>query len=85
MKVICIKKSTTISTNGHPIGVEPLHINVGDQFDVNDEYLERDKAIYISNHTDGNHYSIWRDDFITLEEWREYQIDKIISNNGPTK
>ena len=81
MKVICIKKSITISTNGHPIGYEPLNINVGDQFDVNDEYLERDKDIYISNHTDGNHYSLWRNDFITLDKWREHQLNTLLNES----
>jgi len=78
MKVICINETTSISTNGHPIGIETLYINVGDQFEVNDEYLVRDKDIYVTNHTDGNRYSLWRSDFIKLEEWREQKLNQLI-------
>lgn len=78
MKVICIKETTSISTNGHPSGIETLYINVGDQFDVHDEYLITNQDIYTTNHTDGNHYSLWREDFIALDKWREQQINKII-------
>ena len=81
MKVICIRPSVSISTNGHPIGVEPIYINEGDIFDVHDEYLkERDDNIYTTNHTDGNYYSLYRKDFeiFTIEKYREQQINKII-------
>lgn len=78
MIVVCIKKSVTISTNGHPIGVDPLYINVGDKFDVFDEYIKGYEDIYSTNHTDGNRYSLWKEDFITLDKWREQQLNKLI-------
>ena len=81
MIVVCINETTSISTNGHPIGIETLYINVGDQFDVNDEYLKGYEDIYTTNHTDGNRYSLWKKDFISLDKWREHQLNKILNES----
>ena len=57
----------------------PYHqFNIGDKYQLS--YLqpsEEDKVMYI-NLTDNSSITVLKSDFVTLEQWRQLQINKII-------
>lgn len=72
MKVICITECE------YSLGSTYHQFNIGDKYQLS--YLqpsEEDKIMYI-NLTDNSSITVLKSDFVTLEEWRQQQINKII-------
>jgi hypothetical protein len=77
MRVICIKEIDSRNTN--------LRVKLGEWIDVTEksrnDYSEDSKAFlktryfFVRQETE---YALDRKDFITIEEWRDQQINKLI-------
>jgi len=77
MRVICIKEIDSRNTN--------LRIKLGEWIDVTEksrnDYSEDSKPFLKTRYffvREATEYSLDRKDFLTIEEWREQQISKII-------
>ena len=71
-EVICITECE------YSLGSTYHQFNIGDKYQLS--YLqpsEEDKVIYI-NLTDNSSITVLKSDFVTLEQWRQLQINKII-------
>ena len=75
MKLICIKNTQSISTNGHPTGVETKYFKVGEQYDAQDDYKIDGQHFVI--YDNGSRYSVYRRHFSTLENWRQKQLNDL--------
>ena len=76
MKLICIKNTQSISTNGHPVGVETKYFKVGEQYDAQDDYPITNQHYFVIHHN-GSNYSVFRTDFTTVENWRQKQLNEL--------
>jgi hypothetical protein len=76
MKLICIKNTQSISTNGHPTGVETKYFEVGEQYDVQDDYPITNQHYFVIYYN-GSNYSVFRTDFTTVENWRQKQLNEL--------
>jgi hypothetical protein len=77
MRVICIKEIDSRNTN--------LRIKLGEWIDVTtksrNDYSEDSKAFLKTRYffvRETTEYALDRKDFITIEEWRDQQINKLI-------
>lgn len=76
MKLICIKNTKSVSTNGHPVYVDQKYFKVGEQYDAQDDY-PTGKQHYFVIHHNGSNYSVYRRDFSTVENWRNKQLEDL--------
>lgn len=81
MKVVCIKECT------YSFSYLDYHFNIGDQFKlslIKNSYYnyqnDPDKISIVIDFTDGKSYdvTVLKSDFITLEQWREQQLNQIL-------
>lgn len=77
MRVICIKEIDTRNTN--------LRVRLGEWIDVTtksrNDYSEDSKSFLKTRYffvTGGTEYALDRKDFLTIEQWRDKQLDKLI-------
>lgn len=77
MRVICIKEIDSRNTN--------LRVRLGEWIDVTEksrnDYSEDSKSFLKTRYffvKEGTEYALDRKYFLTLEEWREQQLDKLI-------
>lgn len=77
MRVICIKEIDSRNTN--------LRVKLGEWIDVTEksrnDYSEDSKAFLKTRYffvREETEYALDRKDFITIEEWRDQQINKLI-------
>jgi hypothetical protein len=73
MKVICVKKCS------YRLGQTDYPFNIGEQYQVSirNSYLE-DKIFIHLYENSISIITVLKSDFITLEQWREQQLDKLI-------
>ena len=63
----------------------PINLTIGKVYEVisSDMSLGNQKSsakdYYLIKNDEGHHYSYWKGNFSSLEEWRKKQIDKIIT------
>jgi len=79
MRLICIKNTKSIYTDGHP--VDQKYFKVGEQYDAQDDYKIDDMSFLLSQHfviyDNGSRYSVYRRDFCTVENWRHKQLENL--------
>ena len=82
IKVICVKNVI----REHPFDdCTEVPFTIGKTYEVisSDMSLGNQKSsakdYYLIKNDDGHHYSYWKGNFSSLEEWRKKQIDKIIT------
>ena len=82
MKVVCIKECTYTFTR------LDYHFNIGDQFELSHLHPNKKKkyglysnklSIVIDFNGEPYDISVLKSDFITLEQWRDNQINQILS------
>lgn len=73
MRLICIKNTKSIYTDGHP--VDQKYFKVGEQYEAQDDYKIDDQH-FVIYHNDSR-YSVYRRDFSTVENWRNKQLESI--------
>ena len=63
----------------------PINLTIGKTYEVvtAGNMLGKQKSsakdYYLIKNDDGHHYSYWKGNFSSLEEWRKKQIDRIIT------
>ena len=74
MKVMCITECS------YSMGSTNHQFNIGDQYQLSDlQPVEEDRIMYINLVDNSNSIiTVLKSDFVTVEQWREQQIDKII-------
>ena len=75
MKVICVKKcsySFSSKVEGY------YQFNIGDQYQLSTQPAYRPDKICINLTENSNSVIVLKSDFVTLEQWREQQLDKLI-------
>ena len=73
MRLICIKNTKSIYTDGHP--VDQKYFKVGEQYDAQEDYKIDDQHFVIYHN--GSRYSVYRRDFCTVENWRNKQLEDL--------
>jgi hypothetical protein len=86
MKVVCVKECL------YSFSHLDYYFNIGDQFEVallQPVYyqLNADKINIVINFIDGKNYAVdvLKNDFITLEQWRDKQLNLILDENNMYK
>ena len=73
MRLICIKNTKSIYTDGHP--VDQKYFKVGEQYDAREDYKIDDQH-FVIYHNDSR-YSVYRRHFSTIENWRNKQLENL--------
>ena len=76
MRLICIKNTKSVSTNGHPVYVDQKYFKVGEKYDAQDDYTIDNQHYFVIHHN-GSNYSVYRRDFSTVENWRQKQLNEL--------
>lgn len=73
MKVMCITECS------YSMGSTNHQFNIGDKYQLSYiQPVEEDKIMYINLTDNSNSITVLKSDFVTVEQWREKQINKII-------